>query len=162
MTPALEIVGNEEPGRAAEEAEHPDVRASPVDELLRPSRLGVGEVRGAEHADEDLGFTDLTGRRIDDADPLAGIIHERLLAGDVMLAHHRRQTALEAAQEIAEPAVAVAVGMGLPVFLPQDRHRHAGAFQLARQRRPVRLDPPPAGPSEFPHARTAVVPARRR
>ena len=40
-------------------------------------------------------------------------------------------------------AVAVAVRMDLPVFLPQDRHRHAGPLQLARKFRPVRFDPPP-------------------
>jgi hypothetical protein len=29
------------------------------------------------------------------------------------------------------------------VFLPEDGHRDARTLQLARQRRPVRLDPPP-------------------
>jgi len=61
----------------------------------------------------------------------------------MVLAHHRRQPPLEPAQEIAEPAVAVAARVGLPVFLPQDRHRHAGPLQLARQFRQVRFDPPP-------------------
>jgi hypothetical protein len=37
----------------------------------------------------------------------------------------------------------VAVGVGLSKFLPQDRHRHAGPLQFARQSGPVRLDPPP-------------------
>jgi hypothetical protein len=73
----------------------------------------------------------------------------------MVLAHHRRQPPLEPAQQVAEPAVAVALWMDLPVFLPKDRHRDAGSFQLARQRRPVRLDPPTmtrgrAGVSEKP------------
>jgi len=38
-----------------------------------------------------LGLADLARFRIGDPDPLAGIVHERLLASDVMLAHHRRQ-----------------------------------------------------------------------
>ena len=117
--------------------------AGPVRQLLRPCRLGVGEIRSAEHADEDLRLADFARRRIDDADPLARIVHERPVSGNMVLAHHRRQPPLEPAQEIAEPAVAVADRMGLPVFLPEDCHRHAGTLQLARQGRPVRFDPPP-------------------
>jgi hypothetical protein len=60
-----------------------------------------------------------------------------------MLAHHRRQSPLEPAKQIAEAAVAVALGMDLSVFLPEDRHRHARTLQLARQGRPVRFGPPP-------------------
>jgi hypothetical protein len=30
--------------------------------------------------------------------------------------------------------------MGFPVFLPENHHGDAGAFQLARQLRPIRLD----------------------
>ena len=81
--------------RAAEEAQHPDMRARPVGQALRPGRLGVGEVRGAEHAHEDLGFADLARFRVGDPDPFAGIVYERLLAGDMVLAHHRRQPPLE-------------------------------------------------------------------
>ena len=117
--------------------------AGPVRQGLRPCRLGVGEIRSAEHADENLGLADFARRRIDDADPLARIVDERLVSSDMVLAHHWRQPPLEPAQEIAEPAVAVAVRMDLPVFLPQDRHRHAGPLQLARKFRPVRFDPPP-------------------
>ena len=54
------------------------MRAGPVRQLLRPGRLGVGEVRGAEHADENLRLADFARRRIDDADPLARIVDERL------------------------------------------------------------------------------------
>ena len=94
------------------------MRAGPVRQALRPGRLGVGEVRGAEHADENLRLADLAGFRIGDPDPLAGIVHERLLAGDMMLAHHRRQPPLEAAQQVAEPAVAVARRIGSPDIPP--------------------------------------------
>jgi hypothetical protein len=61
----------------------------------------------------------------------------------MVLAHHRGQPPFESAQQIAEAAVAVTFRMGLSVFLPEDRHRDAGPLQLARQGRPVRLDPPP-------------------
>ena len=71
----------------------------------------------------------------------------------MVLAHHRRQPPFEPAQQIAEPAVAVASWMGFPVFLPQNHHGHAGTFQLARQLRPIRLGAPPlvrrsAGPAK--------------
>ena len=136
---ALEVVGNQQLRGAPEEAEHEHVGAGPIGQLLRPRRLGVGEVRGAEHADEYLRLADFAGRRIDDGDPFAGIVHERFFAGHMMLAHHRRQPPLEPAQQVAVPAVAVALGMGLPIFLPEDRHRDAGALQFARQGSPVRL-----------------------
>ena len=162
VDPALQIVGNQQLRRAAEEAEHAHVRAGPVRQFLRPGRLGVGEVRGAEHADEDLRLADLSRRRIGDPDPLARIVDERLLPGDVVLAHHGSQPPFEPTQQIAEPAVAVTLGMDLPVFLPEDRHRHARTFQLARQARPVRLDPPPlalraAGAAEKPCSSVSSV-----
>ena len=47
------------------------MRAGPVRQLLRPARLGIGEVRGAEHANENLRLADFARRRIGDPDPLA-------------------------------------------------------------------------------------------
>ena len=144
VDPALQIVGNQQLRRAAEKAEHAHVGASPVRQCLRPGRLGIGEVRGAEHADdEDLRLADFSGRRIGDPDPLARIVNERLLPGDVVLAHHGGQPPFETAKQIAEAAVAVTLRMDLSVFLPEDRHRDARTLELARQGRPVRLGPPP-------------------
>ena len=71
----------------------------------------------------------------------------------MMLAHHRRQPPFEPAKQIAEPAVAIALPMGLPIFLPEDHHRHAGALQLACEVRPVRLDPPPLSSRYFSPAK---------
>jgi hypothetical protein len=64
----------------------PAQRAGPVRQRLCPGRLGIGEVRGAEHADENLRLPDLSRRRIGDPDPLARIVNERLLPGDVVRA----------------------------------------------------------------------------
>jgi hypothetical protein len=47
--------------------------------------LGVGEIRGAEHADENLRLMDFARRRIDDPDPLARVVDERLFPGDMVL-----------------------------------------------------------------------------
>jgi hypothetical protein len=52
-------------------------------------RQRLNEIRGAEHPDENLGLADFGRRRIDDVDPLARIIHERLFPDDMVLAHHR-------------------------------------------------------------------------
>ena len=101
--PAFQIVGNQQLRRAAEKAEHAHVRAGPIRQLLRPRRLGIGEVRGAEHANENLRLADFARRRISDPDPLARIVHERLLAGDMVLAHHRRQASFKTTKQIAEP-----------------------------------------------------------
>ena len=90
VDPGLQVVGHDQARHAAEEAEHPDVRADPVRQRLGPGRLGVGEVRGAEHGDEDLRLADLAGVRIDDGDLLAGVVDEDLVAGDVILPHARR------------------------------------------------------------------------
>ena len=54
-----------------------------------------------------------------DPDLLAGVIDEDLIAGGMVLAHHRGEPALELPVEIAEPGVAVAVRMGLPVLLSE-------------------------------------------
>src|SRR5918995_2917093 len=68
----------------------------------------------------------------------------------MVLAHGRRQSALELAEQVAEPAVAVSTGLSLAVFLPQRHQRHAGPLQFARNHRPVRLDP---APEAWPAAR---------
>ncbi len=151
------------------------MRAVPVRQRLRPGRLGVGEVRGAEHGDENLRLADLSrrDRRSRSACPNS---RRTPLPGDVVLAHHRGQPPFKATKKVAEAAVAVALGMDLPVFLPEDRHRDARTLQLARQGRPVRLDPPPLalrdrGPPEQPGFQPLVrdvvgqrpcQPARRR
>ena len=110
---------------------------------LRERRLRVGVVRGAEHADEYLRLAQFPGRRIGDRDLLAGIIHEQLVAGGVMLAHDRRQPPLELAEQVTKTAVAVAIRMGVAIFLPQNQKIDAGTLHLPRQRRPLRLDAPP-------------------
>src|SRR5271168_4901784 len=119
------------------------MRAGPIKYLLCPRRLGISEIRSAENSNKYLSLMDLARRWINNSDPLARVVHERLLSGDMMLAHHRAQPALEPAKQIAEPTVAVTLLVDLPIFLPKDHHRHAGPLQLARQARPIRLDPTP-------------------
>jgi hypothetical protein len=87
---------------------------------------------------------------------------EGYVAGDVTLPHHRRQPPLEAAKKIAEPAVAIALGVNIPTFLPQDHQIDPRALHLPRLLRPVRLDPTPlarleAGAREQPLLQRVVA-----
>jgi hypothetical protein len=136
---ALEIVRHYETRHATEEAEHPHMRTDPVWQGLREARLGIGVAGGAEHADENLGVVHNARARVDDCNPFARIIDKHFVAGRMMLAHDRRKPPLELAEQIAEPAVSVTVRLALPIFLPQHHQAHAGAFELARQRCPIRL-----------------------
>src|SRR5450631_2427049 len=87
------------------------MRAGPVRELLRPGRLRIRQVRGAEHSDENLRLADFASGGIGDSYPLARVIDERLVTRDMMLARHRREPPFEPAKQIAEPAVAIALPM---------------------------------------------------
>ena len=57
------------------------------------------------------------------------------------LAHRRADAAPPRDIQIAEPAVAIAVGLFGPVFLPQQEQRHATAAQLGMDMGPVRHGP---------------------
>src|SRR3954471_22452118 len=136
---ALEVVRHQQSRHRPVEPEHPDMRANPVRQALRPARLGIGQVRRAEHADEDLRQAHLSGERVDDRHLLAGGIHEGLVPGEMALPHGRRQAPVEFPEQLAESAVAVPLWMNRRVFLPEDRQADPGTLQLTRQRAPVRL-----------------------
>ena len=79
---------------------------------LRPGRFRIGVAGRAEHGDEQLAAVDhLAGRPVDHLKRRAGVVDEQPLAGDMRLPHGRRQAPLPGAVELAEPAVAVAVGV---------------------------------------------------
>ena len=138
----LQIVGNEEPRDAAEEAEHAHMRADPVRQGLAPGYLREGVARRTQHAEEDLRLADLASLAVDDRQRLAGIVDEHLVAGDMVLAHRGRKPLLETAEQLAEPAVAVAIRMNRAIFLPKDLQGHARPLQLDRQRAPIGFHPP--------------------
>ena len=68
---------------------------------------------------------DLTVRRIDDWNGVAGVIDERLLAGAVFLPQHHVQMAGPISILLAEPAVVGAVGVLLDKLLPEELERNA-------------------------------------
>ena len=84
------------------------MRPGPIRQLLRPGRLGISQVRAAKRRDENLGLSDLARGGVDDANALAGIVDKNLVAR-YMLTHHRRQSSLKAAKQIAKPAVAITI-----------------------------------------------------
>ena len=139
----------------------------PVRQRLGPGRFGVGVARRAEHRDEHLGLADLAGGGVDQLDGLPGIVDEQPLAGRMHLAHRRRQPALPPAAQLAEPRIAVAVGLARPVLLPQQHQGDARPAQLAMQRRPVRLGLAPgagrdAGADEQQRLERGIAQRRRQ
>ena len=159
---ALQVVGNQLLEHAAEEAEHAHVGANPIRQLLRPGRLGIGEVRGAEHGHKNLRLADFTRRRIGDPDPFARVIHERLVPSDMVLAHHRRQPSFEPAKQIAESTVAVASWMGLPVFLPENHHGDRRGVSARAPIAPNLARRAVSGPALLRSGRTTGAPERNR
>lgn len=116
------------------------MRANPVGECLRPGRFSIGEAGGSEHRHEDLRLADLAGLAINDRDLLAGIVHEDLVAGRMLLAHRRRKPLLEASKELTKAGIAVTFGMRPTILLPQDEQGDAWLFELDGKIGPVRLD----------------------
>ena len=135
----LGVVGHQLCRHAAHEGERANMRADPVGQRLRPTRLGVRVAGGTHHGDEDLRCSDLAGAPVEQFDRLPGIVDEHAFAGRVRLPHGRRQPTLPAAIELAPAAVAVAVGRGLSVLLPQQHQGDAGTAQLVMNVRPFRL-----------------------
>ena len=92
----LGVVRHQQLRHAADRLEGAGMGADPVAEPLRPGRLGVGEVRGAQDRDEDLRRPGLAGQPVDDhRHRVAGIIDEQLVAAGMGLAHRHRQLAAQ-------------------------------------------------------------------
>ena len=91
----------------------------PVGEPLRPARLRIGVVGRSQHRDEDMGAPLYADRGVEHRHRVASKVDEQLLAGRVRLPHGRRDGFAPIAVQVAEPTVAVAIGVLGPVFLPQ-------------------------------------------
>jgi hypothetical protein len=138
--PALEVVGHHQARHAAQEVEQAHMGADPVRQRLAPRRLGAGEAGSAQHRHEDLGLPHYAGGGIDDQHALAGIVDEHLIVGSMVLAHHRREAALELPVKIAEARVPVAAWLVLSVLLPKHHEVDAWPAQLTDHQWPVWLD----------------------
>jgi len=118
---ALQVVRDENPGAGPEVSEHVGVSPDPMGQGLGRAGLDVGVVAGPHHSDEDQSAGDLASLGVDDRYRVAGEVHEALLPELVDLAHDRFDAGQPLVVFLAEPTVFVAVGMGLPVFLPRER-----------------------------------------
>ena len=114
-----------------------DVAADPVGQRLGGEGLGIGVAAGAQDGHEEFGLPHLAGVGVDDRQGHAGEVHERLLAGAVLLAHDQVEATLPATIGLAEPGVAEALGVTLAVFEPEQLAGHALAAQLLVDRGPV-------------------------
>jgi hypothetical protein len=83
--PCLEIVRDKDLRHPLEELEGMHMRSDPGGQILGGGGFSEGIAAGSEGGDKDLSLGDLTRCRINDGDCLAGIIHEELLAGPVLL-----------------------------------------------------------------------------
>ena len=114
-----------------EELQHPDRRANPVRQPLRPGRLRIRVLRGAERRHEDLGGEDFPAPRIDHRDGVAAVIDEHLLPGAVHLAHRAGEPAAILVVMNTELAVPIrALAVRLLVFLPQQLQGDSFALEL--------------------------------
>ena len=87
----LGVVRHQQRRHAADRSKRPIVGFDPVSKTLRPARLGIKEVRRAEHRHKDLGATRLTGAPVnDDRHRVPRIIDEQLLSSPMRLAHRHR------------------------------------------------------------------------
>jgi len=131
--PALELIGHDRLGDAAEELEGPLVAGDPVRDLLGARRFRVRVVGGAQHGDEELDLAHLAGGRVDDPWLLARVVDEQLLAGAMDLAHRQAAAPEPAAVALAELGVAVAVRMLLEIFEMEQLEGDPGLAPLGVQ-----------------------------
>ncbi|CAE6937250.1 hypothetical protein R69927_07488 [Paraburkholderia domus] len=112
------IVGHQHLAQTFIKCEGAHVRADPVGQLLRPRELGKRVAGNTKRRDEQLGLADFSRVRIDDAELLARVVHEQLLARHMRLSQRDRQPLCPFLIGLAEPAVTVAVRVLCLVFLP--------------------------------------------
>jgi hypothetical protein len=137
--PSLEVIADDRLRNAAEVRQGPGLAFDPIGQPLREAGHGKGQRRGPEHRDKNLRLADFAGDRIDHLDRMPGVIGLHYRPRLVAMAECRVRPALVGAERLAKPSVAVTVGMGRAVFLPQQRQRHALALELLRHHRPIRL-----------------------
>ena len=119
------VVRDHQGAASAKVFEGAGVGSDPIPQVPRPGGFGIGVATGAEHRYKNVCLANLAGGRIGYRHSLAGMIDKSLLASTVFLAHHDVELARPLPIPIAVPTVVVPLGMGFPVFLPQQLQGHA-------------------------------------
>lgn len=122
--PHSQVVGHQESRSAAEELEGPDVSADPTPGGHVQLGFSVDHVACAEDGHEHRSVQHFAGRQVDVVGRLPGVVHVTNLAGGMIEAHCRPQPPAPGLIELAESAVAVAVGMVLTVLAPDQLTSH--------------------------------------
>ena len=135
--PRFKIVTDRHRRDTAKVAKGAFVRADPIGKRLRPGCFRVRQRRSAENRDEQLGREDLAGGRGNDLQLCARVIDEHALAGDMRLAHRRREPLLPVPVQVAKARIRVPPWMLLAILLPEQLQRNAGALQFAMDLRPI-------------------------
>ena len=125
----------------------------PIRQALTEARHSEGQRRGPKHRNKNLGLADLAGVRIDHLYRWTGIVGLHHRTHLMAVAEGWVRPALIGAKPLAEPGVTITVGMRRPVFLPQQRQRHAFALELLRHPWPLRLAQILRRPSDPPEQR---------
>ncbi len=99
--------------------------ATPEYAVLALGGLGIGVVARAKYGHEDAGLPHLARGTINHRDRLPSVVNEDLLPCAVLLTQRYIELALPLPVELAEPAVPVPLGAGLPVLLPEELKRYA-------------------------------------
>jgi hypothetical protein len=120
----LRVIGNDQPGHAAEELEGAHVGGEPVDQLLVGCGFGIRVGTGAEHRDEKMRLPDVAAGAAVNRDGGPGPVDEHLLASFVLLTQNNVLRLTPALVQLAESAVLVAFRVRDPIFFPEQLQRH--------------------------------------
>ena len=143
----LELIGNPDPARSAEELHHANMYADPVGEFLARCRFGVGITAGAQRGHEQLDWFSCARPRIRQFWPFAGKVDEGLLAGAVHLPHRGLQFLGPPPVDHTELAVGISLWIRFPVLFPEQVEGDSNTLQLL-------VDPLDIWNHPFPGARS--------
>lgn len=114
----LQIVADDRLRYPTEEGECPALALDPVRQFLAEAGMGEGEGRRAQHRNEDLSLADDASIGIDDWHGVTRIVGLHHRACLVAVAEGCARPALESAEPVTKPRVAITIGVRRAVFLP--------------------------------------------
>src|SRR5882724_777323 len=136
----LQVIRHHDLRHTAEILKRPDMGAAPAPQILSRRGLGKRIAAGSQYGNEHGCRMDFAGRGIVYRNRRAGVIDEHLLARAVCLAQHQIELLQPLPIEIAESAIAIAFGVALAPFLPDQLQRQVlVGLKLLVDRRPVRF-----------------------